>query len=55
MESNPTARVTIEQIKEIDDYKYLTNQECEQIIEQLEQLAYLFIEHLELKEHENRE
>ena len=30
---------TIEQIKKIDEYKNLTNQECEQIIEQLEQLA----------------
>ena len=46
MESNPTARVTIEQIKQIDEYKNLSDKECEQLIEQLEQLAFLFIEQL---------
>lgn len=47
MSSNIYARVTIEQIREIDEFKNLTDQECEQLIEWLEQLAFLLLDHLE--------
>ena len=48
MESNPIARVTIEQIKQIEEFKEVTDQECEQIIERMEQLAHLLIEQIQM-------